>query len=200
MNNSIFKKAIIIIIMISISFGIFAQPNDNQSKKTEISVEIDPATFGFKGYGIHLRIKPKNSEQLLIGIGAYAMDMPSVLVDFNKENKDKDWNVRLNQGFGVFGEYHFSEVNQKWFVGSQVSLQEYKIQNEIISGSEKFTNALLMAYSGYTWQLFDFGFYIKPWAGIGYTSKLYGSNNLGNLEYDIAPITIFATLHLGYTF
>ncbi len=199
MNNSIFKKAIII-IMISISFGIFAQPSDNQSKKTEISVEIDPATFGFKGYGIHLRIKPKNSEQLLIGIGAYAMDMPSVLVDFNKENKDKDWNVRLNQGFGVFGEYHFSEVNQKWFVGSQVSLQEYKIQNEIISGSEKFTNALLMAYSGYTWQLFDFGFYIKPWAGIGYTSKLYGSNNLGNLEYDIAPITIFATLHLGYTF
>ncbi len=200
MNNLIIKKAILIIAMISTSFGIFAQQSEQQQKKTEISVEIDPATFGFKGYGIHLRIKPNNSEHLLIGIGAYAMDFPSVLVDFNNKNKDKGWNIRLNQGYGVFGEYHFSEVNKKWFVGGQLALQEYKIENETIVGSEKFTNSLLMAYGGYTWQPFDFGFYIKPWAGIGYTSKLSGTNTLGNSEYDIAPIMMFATLHFGYTF
>ena len=57
-----------------------------------------------------------------------------------------------------------------------------------------------MTYGGYTWQPFDFSFYIKPWAGIGYTSKISGTNNLGNSEYDIAPIMMFATLHLGYTF
>lgn len=196
-----YKKTILIAITMLLTNAVtFAQQNEDQVRKTKISVEIDPVTFGLNGYGIHLKVKPKNSEHLLIGIGIYAMDMPSVLIDFNKKNKGKDWNVRLNQGYGIFGEYHFSEVNKKWFVGTQVSMQEYKIENETITGSEKFTNALLMAYGGYTWQPFDFGLYIKPWAGIGYTSKLSGSNTLGHLKYDIEPITVFATLHLGYTF
>ena len=43
-------------------------------------------------------------------------------------------------------------------------------------------------------------FYIKPWAGIGYTSKIAGTNQLEGKEYNIAPITMFATLHVGYTF
>ena len=199
--NNLIKKSVLIIALISSNIGIYAQKNEQKQNKTEISVEIDPATFGFKGYGIHLRIKPKNTEHLLIGIGAYAMDFPNVLVDMNKNNKDKGWNVRLNQGYGLFGEHHFSEVNKKWFVGGQLAIQEYKIENKTISNhSENFTNSLMMAYGGYTWQPFDFGFYIKPWAGIGYTSKISGTNSLNNSEYDISPIMMFATLHLGYTF
>ena len=187
--------------LISINFGIYAQQNEQKQDKTKISVEIDPATFGFKGYGIHLRVKLKNTEHLLLGIGAYAMDFPDVLVNLNKNNKEKNWDVRLNQGYGLFGEHHFYKVNNKWFVGGQVALQEYRIENKTISNdSEKFTNSLVMAYGGYTWQPFDFGFYIKPWAGIGYTSKISGTNHLGNSEYDIEPITMFATLHIGYTF
>jgi len=194
------KKTVVVIALILTNIGIYAQQNEPKQNKTEISVEIDPVTFGFKGYGIHLRIKPKNSKHLLLGVGAYAMDFSSVLVDMNKKNKDKGWDVRLNQGYGLFGEHHFFEVNKKWFVGGQIAIQEYIIENKTISGSEKFINSLVMAYGGYTWQPFDFGFYIKPWAGIGYTSKISGTNSLGNSEYDIAPIMMFATLHLGYTF
>jgi hypothetical protein len=200
MKNQMIKKSTLLMTIFLTSYGIFAQQNEQITSKTEISMEIDPATFGFNGYGIHIRVKPKNSEHLLIGVGTYAMDFPNVLVDFNNENKDNGWNVRLNQGYGVFGEHHFSEVNKKWFVGGQLAIQEYKIENETIAGSEKFTNSLLMAYGGYTWQPFNFGFYIKPWAGIGYNSKLSGTNTIGNSEYDIAPIMMFVTLHLGYTF
>ncbi|NQX82021.1 MAG: hypothetical protein HRT66_08535 [Flavobacteriaceae bacterium] len=200
MNNLIIRKSTLIIVIFLISLGAFAQKDKQKQSKTEISVEIDPATFGFEGYGIHLRLKPKNSEHLLVGIGVYAMDLPNVLVDFNKKNKGKGWNVRLDQGYSVFGEHHFSQVNKKWFVGAQLAIQEYKIENKTIVGSEKLTNSLLMAYGGYTWQPFDFGLYIKPWAGIGYSSTLSGTNTLGDLEYDIAPVTMFTTLHLGYTF
>jgi len=192
--------ALIIVLMITNRFEAYAQQTGENANKTEISIEIDPATFVFEGYGFHLRLKPKNSKHFLIGIGAYAMDMPDVLVDFNENNKEKGWDVRLNQGYGLFGEYHFAEVNKKWFVGTQLSLQEYKIENESIEGSEKFSNILIMAYTGYTWKLFNSDFYIKPWAGVGYTSKVSGSNTLGNLEYDISPIMMFATLHIGYTF
>ena len=201
MKKRLIKRTVLTIALIlNVSYVSYAQEKELETSKTEISVEIDPATFVLSGYGIHLRLKPKNSQHFLIGIGAYAMDMPDVLVDFNENNKEKGWDVRLNQGYGLFGEYHFAEVNKKWFVGTQLSLQEYKIENESIEGSEKFSNILIMAYTGYTWKLFNSDFYIKPWAGVGYTSKVSGSNTLGNLEYDISPIMMFATLHIGYTF
>lgn len=179
-----------------------AQQNEPQSNdKTRISLEIDPATFAFKGYGFHLRLQPKGCEHLLVGLGIYAMDFPDILVDFNKNNKDKGWDVCLNQGYSIFAEHHFTEVNRKWFVGTQIGIQEYKIENSSTSGNEKFSNLLAMGYLGYTIKPFKGNsFYIKPWAGVGYTTKISGRNILGSLEYDIAPITMFATLHVGYTF
>lgn len=182
------------------SFSTYAQQVVEQRNKTKLSLELDPATFIFKGFAVHLRIQPEGINNLLFGAGAYAMEMPDVIVNINKGNKDKGWSVRINQGYGLFGEYYFNEVNKKWFVGNQIGIQEYKIENKSTHGNEKFTNILFMGYAGYAWQPFDSNFYIKPWVGIGYTSKISGNNKLNNFEYDISPITMFATLHIGYTF
>lgn len=57
----------------------------------------------------------------------------------------------------------------------------------------------MMPSGGYNWQPFKFPIYVKPWLGIGYTSKISGSNALVNLEYDISPIVPSATVHVGYT-
>ena len=194
------KKIIIVMVLLLPSIGLYAQENEEKSKKTEFSIEIDPATFAFKGYGIHLRIKPKNSDHLLIGAGAYAMDFPNVLVNLNENNKDQGWDVRLNQGYGLFGEYHFSEVNKKWFVGTQLAIQEYKIQKELYIGESSYTNILIMGTGGYTLQPFELPLYFKFWGGVGYTAKIAGENVLGNAEYDISPLLLFGALHIGYTF
>lgn len=198
------KTAIIsMALILGISFQLSAQNTEStQGKKHKVSVEIDPATFAFKGFGVHLRIQPKNSEHLLFGVGAYAMNMPDLLVDCNKANRDKGWGLRLNQGYGLFAEYHFSEVNKGLFAGGQAGIQEYKIELEgqESAGSSKYTNGLAMGYLGYTFAPFKHNLYIKPWAGIGYTSKIAGENHVEAVEYDIAPITMFATLHIGYTF
>ncbi|MCB0630079.1 MAG: hypothetical protein R2824_15060 [Saprospiraceae bacterium] len=182
----------------SLAFTLGQSPQ-NESR-TEFSLEIDPATFVFSGYGVHFRVKPKNSDHLLLGIGAYAMDFPDLLVDLNANNKGKGWDVRLGQGWGIFGEYHFSEVHRKWFVGTQIGVQKYRIKNTSLVGEENYTNSLVMGYAGYTWPIFGDRLYLKPWAGIGYTAKIAGSNTLEQIEYAIAPLTMFATLHLGYRF
>ncbi|KAA3633436.1 MAG: hypothetical protein DWQ02_13100 [Bacteroidetes bacterium] len=188
-------------IYLLVFIALFTLANSKAvAQKTSISLEIDPATFIFKGYSAHLRIAPGGTEHLLLGAGVYAMDMPSFLVDLNKNNKGLGWNVRLNMGAGLFGEYHFKEVNRKSFVGLQTSLQEFKIANDSVDDEEKFSNLLLMAYTGYTFKPFDFNLYVKPWAGIGYASKISGETNLGELDYDLAPVTMFLTLHVGYTF
>jgi len=197
MKVKIKTLAITMTLLYCLLFSSFAQ-TDNEG--TKISVEIDPATFVFSGYSLHLRIQPKGYDHLLLGIGTYAMDMPSVFVDFNKNNKGLGWDVRLNHGYSFFIEHHFSKTNEKWFVGGQAGIQDYTIEKDNTDGSKKFKSALLMAYSGYTFRPFNFNLYIKPWAGIGYSSKISGSNILNGNEYDISPITMFATLHVGYTF
>ena len=194
------KVILALSLIIGMSASVSAQENET-TNKTKFSIEIDPATFAFKGYGAHLRIQPKNSKHLLVGAGIYAMDFPDMIVDFNPKNKNKGWDVRLSQGVGLFGEYHFSEVNKKWFVGTQLALQEYEIKNANEIGSEKFSTFLGLGYGGYTIQPFkNNGFYIKTWAGVGYTTKTGGENILGNSEYDVSPILLFAAVHLGYTF
>lgn len=193
---------LILTFAMTIALGSIVNAQENQSNdKTRFSIEIDPATFILDGYSVHLRVQPKNSNHLLIGAGVYAMDFPDLIVEFNPENKDEGWDVRLNQGYGLFGEYHFSEVNQKFFVGTQLSIQQYKIENENEVGTEEFNNFLGMAYAGYTIKPFNSNsLYFKPWAGIGYTTKVSGETKIGDSEYDVAPVLMFATLHVGYTF
>lgn len=179
---------------------LIAQENIIENKTT-FSIETDPSTFLFKGYALHIRIKPKNSEHLVVGAGTYALDMPSFLVDMNKENKNKGWNVRINSAVSLFGEYYFKEVNNKWFLGLQTGIQNYKNTNDNISNKEsKYSNLLIMPSIGYNWRPFNNGFYIKPWLGLGYTTKISGDNSINALTYQISPMTNFVTVHIGYTF
>ncbi|HFB99522.1 MAG TPA: hypothetical protein ENJ53_01840 [Phaeodactylibacter sp.] len=199
--NKFSKGILAMMLMIVTSISVFAQENEtNKTDRTKFSIEIDPATFVFSGFAIHLRVQPKNSQHLLVGAGAYAMNFPDILVDLNKENKGAGWDVRLNQGYGLFGEYHFSEVNKKWYVGVQLAGQEYKIQKDLYDGEAKYSTMLLMGLGGYTLQPFDFPLYFKFWGGVGYTGKISGENLIGNAEYNISPILIFGALHVGYTF
>jgi hypothetical protein len=197
MKNKIVTTAMLITLMTLFFGSLKAQ---NGEKKTRFSIETDPATFAFGGYAAHLRIQPKNSDHFLFGVGTYAMDLPDMIVDLNSNNKNMGWKVRLNQGYGLFAERHFTEVNRKWFIGAQASLQEHILEKDYYDGDAKFTNALFMGYAGYTLKPFKNELYFKPWAGIGYQTKISGDNMLGDAEYDISPISMFVTLHVGYTF
>jgi hypothetical protein len=192
---------IIAILFLSIS-KIEAQDNNNNNEnKTTISIETDPSTFAFGGYAFHFRVKPKNSEHLLIGAGTYGMDMPDFLISMNSDNKDKGWNVRIDGAYSVFGEYYFEEANSKWFVGLQAGVQNYKNTNDNIADKEsKYSNLLIMPSIGYNWKPFSNNLYFKPWFGLGYTSKISGDNSIDNLTYEISPLVPFITLHVGYTF
>jgi len=192
---------LLVIFCLSTSKSEAQNTIQNTKNKTTFSIETDPSTFALGGYAIHIRIKPKNSQHLLIGAGSYATDFPGFLVNMNSENKDKGWNVRINSAYSLFGEYYFKEANSKWFLGLQAGVQNYKNSNDNVPNQEsKYSNLLIMPSIGYNWAPFSFPLYVKPWFGIGYTSKISGSNSIGDLTYDISPIVPFIALHIGYTF
>jgi hypothetical protein len=189
-----------ILFFICIASTVISAQDRPALSKTTLSIETDPSTFLFNGYAFHIRVKPKTSEHFVIGAGTYALDLPDVMVDINSENKSKGWNVRINSAYSLFGEYYFKEANNRWFAGLQTGIQNYKNTNDHISkGESSYSTLLLMPSIGYNWHPFKSQFYIKPWFGLGYTSKVSGDNSINNVEYIISPIMPFATLHVGYT-
>jgi hypothetical protein len=188
-------NALIIFLLAASLHPLLAQ------EKTRFAIETDPATFAFSGYALHARLQPAGLANWNFGAGVYAMDFPDLFVDINSANRDKGWTVRLNQGFGLFTEYHFRGRESGWLLGGQVALQEYKIENgEVSSASSTYRNALLMAYGGYRWYLFGENFYVQPWGGLGYTWKVDGDNSLAGETYEVAPLVPFMTVHIGYAF
>lgn len=192
--------AITIALTSIFSTSLMAQSTDSSTSKASLSIETDPSTFMFNGYALHVRFKPANSQHFVIGLGAYAMDMPDFFI--GKANSEDGWNVRINSAVGVFSEYYLKEANSKWFAGLQASLQNYQNTNDNVPDEvAKYSNLLIMPSIGYNWQPFSkIGLYVKPWLGIGYTTKISGTNELGSYKYNIAPIVPFPTVHIGYRF
>ena len=164
-------------------------------------IETDPSTFAFQGYAIHFRFIPSDANNLVMGIGTYSMKFPGLIVNLNSMNRNAGWNVKLNHGYGIFGDYYFKKAGKGIFAGVQLALQEYKITNSDQTASEQtFDNILIMPRLGYQWYPFEKGLYIMPWIGLGYETKVGGSNNVGDKSYDISPVLPFATFHIGYNF
>lgn len=173
----------------------------NAQSKSKFFIETDPSTFVFEGYAAHIRINPSALDHIVLGIGTYSMKFPGLIINLDSKNKDLGWNVKLKQGYGIFGDYYFDKAGSGLFVGGQLALQEFKINNSNIAAQEEtYTTILIMPRVGYQWYPFDNGFYIMPWMGIGYETKISGINIVGNKPYDISPILPFTTFHIGYRF
>lgn len=181
--------------------GVQQSAAQTLTEKSVWSAETDPATFLFSGFAVHLRVKPSFSENWVLGAGTYAMDLPSLMVDLNSENKGKGWKVRIDGAFSLFSEYYFREANTGSFIGVQAGFQNYRLTNKQTGSKGVSYNLLvLMPSAGYTWRPWDGSFYLKPWLGLGWVPKLSGRTTLGTQQYDLAPVTAFATLHTGFTF
>jgi hypothetical protein len=196
-NSTVFCK---VIRTFSILSGLIISIGSVQAD-TKISIETDPATFAFEGYAAHVRVNPKGMEKWRLGVGLYSLKFPDELVSLNPENKDKGWNVELSQGLGIFSEYYFGDSAKGGYVGLQVALQEYSIENDNSIGQDtSYNNILIIPSFGYRWFPTDHAFYVTPWIGVGYTSKVSGENKIDDQSFDIAPILTFAAVHIGYDF
>lgn len=165
----------------------------------KVDIEIDPATYAFKGDSLHIKFTSDNAPQWRWGIGTYSLVMPELLVDVNSKNKDKNWTVEIERAYGLFAEYYFDPSQKGWFIGGQISEQTFQIDNPTTHQTE-FSNGLLMLNLGYKWSIKNSSFYLLPWAGMGYTKTIDNKDGRVASGFDVDPVTAFMSVHLGYEF
>ncbi len=186
------KKLLTTLSVLALSTTLYAQKTD-----ASFAVEIDPSTYLFSGYSLHLKKSFASLSHWQFGLGLYAMDFPKILVDMNPHNKDEGWNQRLEHGYGLFADYYFDKKKSGTFVGMQLAHQKYKITKN--AKDVTYNTFLTMLHLGYNYSFFE-NFYLKPWIGIGYNNKISGSSSIDGEEFDIAKLVVFPTVHLGYNF
>ncbi len=58
--------SVALLIIIGLTSSELKAQENSIDNKTTFSIETDPSTFLFKGYAFHVRIKPKNSQHLVV--------------------------------------------------------------------------------------------------------------------------------------
>jgi len=161
------------------------------------SIEIDPATYAFSGYSVHLKHSFDELPKIQFGLGIYAMDFPDILVDIDSSNKDKGWDVRLDRGIGLFADVYSNESQNGWFYGGQIAEQKYELSH--LSQTESYNIILLMAHGGYKYDVNE-KLYLKFWGGVGYAHQYSGETNVAGVKYDVPRVVPFGAMHVGYNF
>ena len=201
------RKSTIILVLCLLAISVIRAsgqdyiPIFTRDYASRLSIEVDPVAYLMKGYSLHVRYQPMFSDRFLIGLGAYAMDLPEYFLNANATNRDKGWEVRIRNAYLLYGEFYPRRANYGWFIGEQIGFQGFRASNNReVQGSTTFNNVLLMTYIGYSWHPYKGSFYLKPWVGAGFTQKIDGTNRIGSLKYEVGPWIPFAALHIGYTF
>lgn len=185
----------------ALALVLFFSLGSTQVLAAEISVETDPATFAFDGYAAHLRIQPDGSPWVF-SLGAYSLKFPTVMRSLVVESSSENIDLQLTSGVGVFLDRHWTSAkNEGFFTGVQVAHHNLTLKDKNSPGSEsKYKTVIVMPRVGYRWNIGSSGFYLLPWAGLGFVSTIGDDPKIGNQTYSAKKILPFGTLHLGYQF
>ncbi|MCB9497802.1 MAG: hypothetical protein H6686_13020 [Fibrobacteria bacterium] len=166
------------------------------SSALDFLVETDPATFALKGAAVHVRVRSAAHPGWTVGAGTYALDFPSPMVDLVEANRDEDWEVRIQPGFGLFVDHSNRPDGRGMQLGLQVGMQRYEASAPGRKTGDGYWNLLVMPRAGWEWHPWNNGFYVFPWAGLGWTTTVAGDAG----DFHVAPLVPFATLHAGWEF
>lgn len=184
--------------LISIFAPVVTLSATNISQGSETYLETDPLTWMLNGRSLNIKRSSTIHNNVTVGLGYFSLELPDIMIDQNRKNKNKGWDVAVNNGYEFYIDYYLSDPDKGWFTGLQMSLYDFEIEKD--KNKSNFNSVVSLWRSGYLWRPAGTGFYLMPWAAIGYTQKSSGSNNVNGEKYDVEPVVLFATLYLGYSF
>lgn len=194
MTHATSRSLVVAAFLVTVPTSATAEP--------QIFVETDPATFALRGFSAHLRVAPASRPRWVVGVGAYALDLPPPMVELAPSNRDEGWDVRFEIGYGLFVDRFLRAPGEGPFAGFQVAMQHLRIRNERLAAEDaRAANLLVMPRVGYLWRPFDgAGLYFNGWLGVGVTGVVAGDTMVGAERYRVLPVIPYAAVHVGWSF
>ncbi len=192
------KITLIFAALLSLTHMMAATTSNAQS----FAVETDPTTFAFEGYAVHARMRLADSGEASkwnVGIGAYSLKFPTIFRDIAISNPNHITKLQLQNAEGIFIDRRFgSELDRGLFAGIQIAQHDYRISQN--GRHADYSATLIMPRIGYELPIGETGWYVMPWAGIGYLDPDKSIVTLENDRFKTNNWLPFATLHIGKRF
>lgn len=171
----------------------------NFATASDLSVEIDPATFVFSGYAAHFKYHFAESWEL--GVGTYAMTFPHILGGLAISPNPSTTTLKISSAYGLFLDRYLFEKNEGLFIGFQLATHNYELSDSGNAGvTTNYKATLFMPRLGYKYQFKNSGIYLLPWVGVGSLTPSESNPTVGLQNYKVNSVLPFATLHFGYSF
>ena len=172
-----------------------ASVNVNAQAEKHFELEIDPIAYVLGGASGHAAFTWKNER---FQLGYAQLSMPEALR--NHENLSESFkSISLKWDY-FFGKHN---ANQGFFVGPTFDYLFLTYEDEF-SETYKEDQLSLGVRGGYKFDLFKKskafnGLYVTPWLGVSAFTKSKDIE-VGGKTYTRKPISIFPTVHLGWSF
>lgn len=168
----------------------------NLNAQTEhFEIEIDPLAYALGGASGHVAFTWKN-ERIQLGYGQ--LTMPENMQ--NHENVSESFKAVSLKWDYFFGQ---EDASHGFFAGPTFDYTFLKFEDEL-SNAYNESQLIIGLRGGYKFDLFKnskslSGLYLTPWVGV---SALTNSKDivLNGVSYNRKPITIFPTVHIGWSF
>lgn len=198
MSNLVRPVATLVLVLV-LAAAAAAAPARADAAAPAVYVETDPATFALGGWSGHVRVALPGRRAWTVGVGAYALDLPRLLIDLDAANRDAGWGVRIRVGYGGFVDRFVRRAGRGPFVGVQLAAQHLEVGRA--GAAARATALLAMPRAGYHWRpSAAVGLYLTAWVGLGARAVVAGDTAVGAARYHVSTLVPYAALHVGWSF
>jgi hypothetical protein len=185
---------------IALALALAAAPARADDDETPFlgDIECDPFPFATGRYGCQLGVRPPALHGLRISVAQFSVDVPDVIAQLGGND---GFHVDVRPGSGALYVLYYVKApfEDGLTVGASLRYLRFRYTHDDEPGVRTSVTELSPeAIVGYQWHPFHNGFYIQPWLALGVAAYHSRDAVVGTHEYDEMPVSVFATVNVGY--
>lgn len=186
MRRRAFASALVALALLS--------PRDASAQS--VAIETDALSFPLRGYSAILRVTHDFGLSYAIGTGRYTL--PTFIVKGQSEYDAARWTATseaiqvLRIGYRFFGPRKDGPA-----VDAILLNQLWRVEAERLGGETHFKTIGVGVSGGYYFHIGP-SFYLYPNAAVTYEAVYSGDTRVKGVEYEVSPVGINGSLHVGW--
>jgi hypothetical protein len=164
-----------------------------------VALEADALAYPLSGYSAALRVTHDNGFSYALGTGRYTL--PTFLVKGQSTYDEAGWKATseaiqvLRVGYRFLGPKVDGPA-----VDAIVVNQLWRVEAERLGGADTHFKTIGLGVSGGYYFHIGSHFYLYPTAAVTYNVVYSGGTKVQGREYEVSPIGIAGSLHVGWEF